>query len=293
MPRARVLMAYVLLAYAGGWALQFAALNATSNLEDPAATPFLLAAMAVPGLLAIAFAILHKPSRRVLAWKPRWAMLPMLVPAVAVPTLTAFAVMAILAALGLAHSGWFAFSSQGVAIAGGPWLLGQGLQAWPLFLANVAVTGLAYAAISAIPAVGEELGWRGYLLGPLVERLGTGRGIVLLGLIWSFWHLPGLLSGYNYPETPQLGAFVLFPLELIGVSFFLAWLTFSSGTFWPAALAHGAGNSIQEGVTANLKMASRLPEDLATMAVSVLVGLICWALLAGWRNRERRRKVTA
>jgi membrane protease YdiL (CAAX protease family) len=292
MPRARVLALYVLLVYLAGWGLQLAALRVTPDLEAPAAMPYLLADMAVPGLIALVFAVFHRPSRQVLAWKPRWRMLPLMLPAVGVPALTAFAVLAILAALGLAHSGWFAFSPEGVAISGGPWMLGRGLQAWPLFAANVAVTGFAYAALSAIPAVGEELGWRGYLLAPLVERLGTGRGIALLGLIWSFWHLPALLSGYNYPETPQLGAFVLFPLELIGVSFFLAWLTVRSGSFWPAALAHGAGNSIQEGVTANLQMGARLPEDLTTMAVSVAIGLACWALLTDWRNRTRRGMVS-
>lgn len=293
MPRARVLALYVLLVFAAGWGLQFAALSVTHDLESDAAAPFLLGDMAVPGLVALAFVIFHKPSRLILAWKPRWRMLPLLAPAVAIPTLTAFAVMAILAGLGQAHSGWFSFSGAGVAISGGPWLLGKGMQTWPLFAANVAVTGFAYATFNALPAIGEELGWRGYLQAPLVERFGMGRGIVLLGLIWSFWHLPALLSGYNYPETPRLGAFVLFPLELIGVSFFLAWLTIRSGSFWPAALAHGAGNSIQEGVTANLQMGARLSEDVTSMAVSVAIGLVFWGLLAGWRNRTQGRMVTA
>ena len=45
-------------------------------------------------------------------------------------------------------------------------------------------------------------------------------------------------------------------------------------------VAHGAANSIQEGVISNLEMTvPRLYEDLTTMAVTVLLGLLFWMLL--------------
>ncbi len=279
--RGRAIALYCLLAYAISWGIQFAALRVTDgNLESSAATPFLVATMFAPTAAAILFLVFHKPSRKGLLWKPTWAMWPMILAAVAVPTLTAFAVVAVVEALGWGQSGWFDVSATGVAISGGPWMLGDGVQGWPLFLANVAVTGLAFAAFSGVVAVGEEFGWRAFLQGHLVEHLGLTRGVILLGLIWSFWHLPSLLAGYNYPETPILGALVIFPLELVAVSMFMAWLTLSCRSFWPAVLAHGAGNSIQEGVISNLQMSvPRLYEDLTTMGVSVAFGLLFWLLL--------------
>jgi membrane protease YdiL (CAAX protease family) len=199
---------------------------------------------------------------------------------VLIPTLIAFAVLAVVAGMGWGQSGWFTFTGEGATIAGGPWLLGKGTQAWPLFLANVLVTGAAFAGVSGLAAVGEEFGWRAFLQGQLIARLGVTRGVILLGLIWAFWHLPGLLSGYNYPETPLCGALVIFPVELAAVSLFMAWLTLSARSFWPAVIAHGAGNSIQEGVIGNLKMhGPRLAEDLTTMGVAAVVGLLCWAAL--------------
>lgn len=287
--RGRAIALYCLLTYAIAWGLQFAAIRATGgDLESDAAGPWLATTMFVPGLVAILFLALHKRSRAGLLWKPTWRMIPMLVAAVAAPTLIAFAVLAVVQAMGWGQSGWFAFGADGVQISGGPWMLGRGVQAWPLFLANVAVTGAAFAAMNGLVAVGEEFGWRAFLQGHLIHRLGLGRGVVLLGLIWSFWHLPSLLAGYNYPETPVLGALVIFPLELVAVSVFMAWITLSARSFWPAVIAHGAGNSIQEGVIANLKMhGPRLYEDLTTMVVTVLVALACWAWMArsGWSGR--------
>jgi len=253
----RAIALYCLLTYALGWGLQFVAIRQSGgDLESDAATLWLVATMFVPALAAAVFLIFHKPSRNGLLWRPTWAMIPMLVAAVAIPTLTAFGVMGVVEAMGWGRSGWFAVWAAGVEIAGGPWLLGEGMQAWPLFLANVALTGAAFAGISGLAAIGEEFGWRAFLQGHLIDRLGLAHGVVLLGLIWSFWHLPALLAGYNYPETPLLGALVIFPIELVAVSVFLAWLTLSARSFWPAVIAHGAGNSIQEGIIGNLKMAA-------------------------------------
>lgn len=280
--RGRAIALYCLLTYAIAWGIQFAAIRATGgDLESDAAGPWLATTMFVPALTAILFLVFHKPSRAGLLWKPTWRMIPMLAAAVAVPTLTAFAVVAVVQVMGWGQSGWFVFGPDGVSIAGGPWMLGRGLQSWPLFVANVAVTGAAFAAMNGLVAIGEEFGWRAFLQGHLIDRLGLGRGVALLGLIWSFWHLPSLLAGYNYPETPILGALVLFPVELVAVSVFMAWITLSARSFWPAVIAHGAGNSIQEGVIANLKMeVPRLYEDLTTLTVTVLVALACWAWMA-------------
>ena len=60
-----------------------------------------------------------------------------------------------------------------------------------------------------IPAVGEEAGWRGYMMPRLKERLGLLNGRLLGGVIWGVWHWPlMLLVGYEY-GTDYLGAPVL------------------------------------------------------------------------------------
>ncbi|HEU4627662.1 MAG TPA: CPBP family intramembrane glutamic endopeptidase [Steroidobacteraceae bacterium] len=278
---------FCILAYLPSWSIQIGVILAYGNLEDPRAVPWIIGVMFTPAVVTIGFALFSREARKRIKWRPRWVALPTAIVGVAVPTVIGFATIALLEITGWGHSDWFEFSTAGVAIAAGPWLLGLGRQGWFIFMVNVFVTGASFAVLNGLAAMGEELGWRGFLQGVLVENLGTTRGIVLLGLIWSFWHLPALLAGYNYPAHPVLGALVLFPAQLIAASFFLAWLTIRSGSFWPAAIAHGAVNSIEEGVTHNISVAvPHLYEDVTRVVLTILFGLVFWWLLQRNRGRE-------
>ncbi|RKZ07055.1 hypothetical protein DRQ32_10465 [bacterium] len=68
-------------------------------------------------------------------------------------------------------------------------------------MAHGAVGELAPAGLAALFAplallafltgpLGEELGWRGFLLPRLLERMTPLRASVALGLLWTLWHLP-------------------------------------------------------------------------------------------------------
>ncbi|WP_235940920.1 CPBP family intramembrane glutamic endopeptidase [Paramicrobacterium fandaimingii] len=96
--------------------------------------------------------------------------------------------------------------------------------------------------LNLLPALGEELGWRGWLL-PHLLRFGTVPAIVISGVVWGLWHAPLILLGYNYPTAPGwLGlAMMMGMCTLMGGV--LAWLRIRSRSVWPAALAHGALNA--------------------------------------------------
>lgn len=111
----------------------------------------------------------------------------------------------------------------------------------PLMLAALIFSPL----INLIPCAGEELGWRGFLLPRLVGRFGPGRGLALTGLVWGLWHAPMIALGHNYgleyPGWPWLGIFAMV-LFCFFVGNFLSYATLKTGSFWPAALAHGSLN---------------------------------------------------
>ncbi len=48
-------------------------------------------------------------------------------------------------------------------------------------------------------AVGEELGWRGFLLPRLGKRLGALKAAWLMAVLWSLWHV----AAFYFPGTPQ------------------------------------------------------------------------------------------
>lgn len=87
----------------------------------------------------------------------------------------------------------------------------------------------------------EELGWRGYILDPLEERLGPWLGNLVLAVIWAVWHVPLILiPGTSQRFAPFLG----FTLVLIGYSYLYAAVREAAGRRTMAGLvAHGWGNA--------------------------------------------------
>lgn len=53
-------------------------------------------------------------------------------------------------------------------------------------------------------ALGEEIGWRGYLL-PRLMGLGKVKAYLITGVVWGLWHAPIIWVGFNYPGHPVAG----------------------------------------------------------------------------------------
>lgn len=79
--------------------------------------------------------------------------------------------------------------------------------AWSIAVALV-VTWFVAPVLNLPLMLGEELGWRGFMTPRLVALFGR-RGVLVGGVIWGLWHVPGIvLLGYNYPEHPWMGVLV-------------------------------------------------------------------------------------
>jgi membrane protease YdiL (CAAX protease family) len=269
-----------ILHYVGGlflcsWGLQIIAIVVTTGLDDPNMKWWLAATMLTPAMVTFFFLHINTALKSKLCWKPNVKVVGAVFLSVLVPIVFALVVVLIFESLHWGTSQWFVFSSNEVIISHGPFLLGLGNQSWLIFAANLFITGFFFAFVNGFVAAGEEIAWRGFLQGVLVERLGVWKGILLLGFLWSMWHLPIQLYGYNYPENPFTGSFIISPLILIGYSFFMGWLTVYSKSFIPAAIAHGAGNGIQEGIISQIELTTpELNMYLIRLLTSVTIGLI-------------------
>ena len=147
--------------------------------------------------------------------------------------------------------------------------------AWLIVLGQVvAAIALAPLINLVLGSMGEELGWRGFLLPRLLE-IGRWRAILLSGVIWGLWHAPVILQGHNYPQDPVLGVFLMVMwCVLLGI--FMSWLYLETRSPWAPALAHGAVNA-----TAGLPMMFLLPGVNTTLG-GTLVSLSGWFGLAAF-----------
>ena len=97
------------------------------------------------------------------------------------------------------------------------------------------------ALFNGIFALGEELGWRGWLL-PSLRPLGTWPALLISGAVWGFWHSPLILLGYNFGQANLLGvAMMIGGCVFYGV--LIGWLRLRTASIWPAVFAHGAFNA--------------------------------------------------
>jgi len=160
----------------------------------------------------------------------------------------------------------------------------------PILVAFVTIIGsfTLAALFNSLFALGEELGWRGYLLAKFAP-LGMGRASLVIGLIWGIWHAPAIYMGYNYPGHPYLGV-LLMVWFTVGWSVILTWLRQETKSVLAAAFGHGLLNA-----TAGLPLLLLLDADSLIRAPLGVTGLVPLTLLASiafvllWRRERVQR----
>lgn len=141
-----------------------------------------------------------------------------------------------------------------------------------LVLAQIASIPLG-AAINSLAALGEEVGWRGWLL-PALLPLGTWPALLVSGVVWGLWHAPLILLGYNFGRTDVTGVLLMVG-GCVTWGVVLGWTRLRSGSLWPAVVGHGALNAAA-GMVLILAAAGQEPD----MAVVGPLGVVTWGVLA-------------
>jgi membrane protease YdiL (CAAX protease family) len=108
--------------------------------------------------------------------------------------------------------------------------------------------GLYFLVVATIGVIqncattlGEEIGWRGFLVPELAKRFSFTATAVLSGVIWALWHVPIIIfAGYNV-GTGWYGLAVV-SANMIGLCFVLTWLRLKSGSLWTGVILHASNN---------------------------------------------------
>jgi uncharacterized protein len=155
-----------------------------------------------------------------------------------------------------------------------------------LFVVLTATVGLVGKTSRAL---GEEIGWRGFLVPELNKVVGFTGVSVISGLMWAAYHFPVLLFGDYNKGGPAWYSLVCFTLMVVADSFILAWLTLRSKSLWPAAIFHGSHNlfiqSIFTPLTRNTGRTNYIIDEfgiglVATVGIGAIVAARAFA-----RNR--------
>lgn len=190
---------------------------------------FSLGLMWAPGLSALVSKLVVDHSIRGLGWKLHRQSLPCLGVAYLVPPVLC------------------------IVVYGLAWLTGLGwLQAMPL--PQVIVFATAGVLISCFASLGEEIGWRGFLLTELRQLLPQRQVSLVIGLVWFLYHAPVIVfSNYNNGNIPC--SLLCFFVMVMGFTFLVNALCLKAHSLWPAVLLHASHNvfvqSIFDAATVN------------------------------------------
>ena len=89
-----------------------------------------------------------------------------------------------------------------------------------------------------IAALGEELGWSGYVIDPMQDRWGALQAGVLLGLVWAAWHIVPLVQAHRSPAW-----IAWWCLSTVATRVLMVWLYDNTGkSVFATALFHTMSN---------------------------------------------------
>ena len=114
-----------------------------------------------------------------------------------------------------------------------------------LYIGFVGTVGMP---MSCATALGEELGWRGFLVPELAKVTSFTKVALISGVGWAVWHYPILLFADYNAGTPAWYGLTCFTVMVLGISFPFAWMRLKSGSTWTGMLLHASHNLWIQGI---------------------------------------------
>ena len=170
-----------------------------------------------------------------------------------------------------------------------------GFQGWSdlamlaYFIPTTAIYGLPGSLSSAL---GEEIGWRGFLV-PELSRSMSFTGVALTsGVIWFTWHLPVILLGNYHNNSPAAlplaGQLLMFFICVVGAAIIMAYLRLKSGSLWTGAIFHATHNLVIQAVlnplTVNYADTPKYIDELGLVLPLTIVPFAIYFLIRGQRE---------
>ena len=155
---------------------------------------------------------------------------------------------------------------------------------WRVLAGYAALAGTSGLIIFGARCLGEEIGWRGFLVPELAKVLAF-KGVALVsGLMWAAWHFPVLLFADYNAGAPPLFSLLCFTLMVLGNAAVMAWLRLGSGSLWPVVILHAVHNRLVQTLLTPLTRDTGNTNlwidefGVGLMLTNVIAGLIVWRI---------------
>jgi membrane protease YdiL (CAAX protease family) len=142
--------------------------------------------------------------------------------------------------------------------------------------------------------MGEEIGWRGFMLPRLQQLTGKRRAALVTGLAHGCFHLPLILIATTYDTEGS--RWIVAPtavLIIAAAGVFYAWLRDRSGSVWPVAIGHTFGNTtfswglaVVAPTTSTSLSTMAGPSGVAAFATYVVLALVLLRTAKVWKTAQ-------
>jgi membrane protease YdiL (CAAX protease family) len=150
---------------------------------------------------------------------------------------------------------------------------------WPLAAPRYLVlAALAMFLVFFVAALGEELGWSGYVIDPVQARWNALEASLLVGLVWAAWHWVPLVQAHR-----SAAWIAWWSLYTVALRVLIVWLYNNTGrSVFAAALFHAFSNV--SGITFSGYYDPRITGLIVTVAAVIVT--VAWGprTLARYRH---------
>jgi len=222
--------------------------------------PYALVLMLSPAILAIAVSFAVHKNIKYFGWglgKLKYLAMAYAIPILYI-TIPYFIAIA---------AGWVLLDPQATSTLGA-------VEVLQFFLVNI--------LILCVLVMGEEIGWRGFLLPQLCKLTSFAHASTLVGVVWVAVHLPiFIFADYNAGDSPLWFRLICFTILALSVNIVINWLRIKSGSLWTAVLLHATHNSFLQDISPlfqETKWSAYILSEagLALTLSGLIIGFIFW-----------------
>ncbi|MEM7367492.1 MAG: type II CAAX endopeptidase family protein [Bacteroidota bacterium] len=144
--------------------------------------------------------------------------------------------------------------------------------------------------------MGEELGWRGFLLPKLLARYSIFKSTLLVGLAWGVWHMASFtFPGAALPSFFEVSIWTIFLyfLNTIGLSFVFTYVHLqTNGSTFYAILLHAFFNVSSNVVVGLFGETDHFPLLLSSYVINFILAAICGYVMVNRHSAQKSSMIT-